>query len=104
MRNGDTFLTSLGTDVYEGFNSYTNDQGTSQSTVLLQKRKKMQEVQLELDRKKQEYEERMRRCKAKEVRIILLQRVESRKEILFWLTLHYWRDTLMMKPIDFCFQ
>lgn len=74
MRSGDTFLTSLGTDVYEGFNSYTNDQGTSQSTVLLQKRKKMQEVQTELDRKKAEFEERMRRCKAKEMELASKQK------------------------------
>ncbi len=74
MRTGDTFLTSVGTDVYEGFNSYTNDQGTSQSTVLLQKRKKMQEVQIELDRKKAEYEERMRRCKAKEMELASKQK------------------------------
>ena len=32
-----------------------------QSTVLLQKKKKMQEVQQELDRKKVEYEQRMRK-------------------------------------------
>ena len=73
MRTGDTFLTSLGTDVYEGFNSY-NDQGTSQSTVLLQKRKKMQEVQLALERKKAEFEERMRRCKAKEMELASKQK------------------------------
>eukprot|EP00741_Cyanophora_paradoxa_P008900 tig00001408_g8616.t1 len=42
------------------------EQQTSQSTLLLQKKKEMAEVQEELDRKKEEFKERMRRCQAKE--------------------------------------
>jgi len=39
----------------------------SQSTLLLQKRKEMQEVQQQLDRKKEEFRARMQRCQEKEV-------------------------------------
>eukprot|EP00736_Rhodelphis_marinus_P008055 Rmarinus@m.21104 len=39
---------------------------TSQSTLLLQKKKEMAEVQEELDRKKDEVRERMRKCQQKE--------------------------------------
>eukprot|EP00241_Pyramimonas_parkeae_P012483 CAMPEP_0114264436 /NCGR_PEP_ID=MMETSP0058-20121206/23203_1 /TAXON_ID=36894 /ORGANISM="Pyramimonas parkeae, CCMP726" /LENGTH=298 /DNA_ID=CAMNT_0001381105 /DNA_START=310 /DNA_END=1203 /DNA_ORIENTATION=+ len=62
---GSTFLTQFGVDNYDGLEKYTVS-GTSQSTVLLQKKKKMKEVQQELDRKKLEYEQRMRKCKEKE--------------------------------------
>merc|ERR1719424_781868 len=39
----------------------------SQSTLLLQKRKEMAEVQQQLDRKKDEFRQRMQRCQEKEV-------------------------------------
>ena len=39
----------------------------SQSTLLLQKKKEMQEVQQQLDRKKEEFRSRMQRCQEKEV-------------------------------------
>ena len=39
----------------------------SQSTLLLQKGKEMQEVQQQLDRKKEEFRARMQRCQEKEV-------------------------------------
>merc|ERR1719440_2088988 len=39
----------------------------SQSTLLLQKRKEMAEVQQQLDRKKEEFRARMQRCQEKEV-------------------------------------
>ena len=39
----------------------------SQSTLLLQKRKEMQEVQQQLDRKKEEFRARMQRCQEREV-------------------------------------
>ena len=39
----------------------------SQSTLLLQKRKEMQEVQQQLDRKKEEFRVRMQRYQEKEV-------------------------------------
>lgn len=62
---GSTFLTQFGVEHYDGLEKYTVS-GTSQSTLLLQKKKKMQEVQQELDRKKLEYELRMKKCKSKE--------------------------------------
>lgn len=65
---GSTFLTQFGVDHYDGLEKFTVA-GTSQSTVLLQKKKKMQEVQQELDRKKIEYEQRMRKCKEKETEL-----------------------------------
>mmetsp|Transcript_9226 Transcript_9226/g.30446 ORF Transcript_9226/g.30446 Transcript_9226/m.30446 type:complete len:313 (+) Transcript_9226:120-1058(+) len=61
MDNDVFHLTQLGAG-----EAYTADASTSQSTVLLQKKKKMQEVQSELDRKKREYDQRMKRCKEKE--------------------------------------
>lgn len=63
-----TFLTQVGVEHYDGLEKYTVS-GTSQSTVLLQKKKKMQEVQAELDRKKHEYQLRMRKCKEKEAEL-----------------------------------
>eukprot|EP00966_Prymnesium_polylepis_P142825 3297789-Prymnesium_polylepis.1 len=39
----------------------------SQSTLLLQKKKEMAEVQQQLDRKKEEFRQRMQRCQEKEV-------------------------------------
>ena len=49
-----------------------------QSTVLLQKKKKMQEVQQELDRKKVEYEQRMRKVHFHNpTRVSLLTRVHK---------------------------
>eukprot|EP00959_Pyramimonas_sp_CCMP1952_P413590 8666179-Pyramimonas_sp.AAC.1 len=62
---GSTFLTQFGVENYDGLEKYTVS-STSQSTVLLQKKKRMQEVQQELDRKKQEYKLRMNKCNEKE--------------------------------------
>merc|ERR1719440_2183335 len=45
----------------------------SQSTLLLQKRKEMQEVQQQLDRKKEEFRARMQRCQEKEVELAAKQ-------------------------------
>ena len=47
----------------------TNDDlpTASQSTLLLQKKKEMAEVQQQLDRKKEEFMQRMQRCHEKEV-------------------------------------
>mmetsp|Transcript_8955 Transcript_8955/g.15347 ORF Transcript_8955/g.15347 Transcript_8955/m.15347 type:complete len:316 (+) Transcript_8955:368-1315(+) len=60
-----TFLTQFGVEHYDGLEKYTVS-STSQSTVLLQKKKRMQEVQSELDRKKLEYKQRMKKCSEKE--------------------------------------
>ena len=61
-----TFLTQLSNDNYDSPGTHPYDMGTSQSTLLLQKQKKMQEVQSELLRKKREFEQRMRKCNEKE--------------------------------------
>ena len=62
-----TFLTQLdGSEDYDNPSKVPYDTGTSQSTLLLQKQKKMQEVQSELLRKKREFEKRMRKCDEKE--------------------------------------
>lgn len=42
---------------------------TSQSTLLLQKKKEMNEVQMKLDRKREEFNERMQRCQQKELEL-----------------------------------
>ena len=46
---------------------------TSQSTLLLQKKKLMEEAQIELDRKKEEIRLRMLRCQEKEDELALTQ-------------------------------
>ena len=50
----------------------------SQSTLLLQKKKEMAEVQQQLDRKKEEFRMRMQRCQEKEVELAAKQ--EALKE------------------------
>jgi len=60
-----TFLTELGLESYETLDRYSVS-STSQSTLLLQKKKKMQEVQMELDRKKREHDQRVKKCMEKE--------------------------------------
>ena len=45
----------------------------SQSTLLLQKKKEMAEVQQQLDRKKDEFRQRMQRCQEKEVELAAKQ-------------------------------
>lgn len=68
MPQAQAFLTQLGNDTYETANEapHAYDMTDSQSTLLLQKQKKMQDVQSELLRKKREFEQRMRKCNEKE--------------------------------------
>ncbi|XRB11702.1 FAP-73 protein [Pseudoscourfieldia marina] len=63
-----TFLTAVD---FEQYGAYTNE--TSQSTLLLKKKKMLQEVQEELDKKKAEYEGRMRTCKEREDEVLAKQ-------------------------------
>ena len=49
MPNSQTFLTQIGNENYDLSGKIEYDMGTSQSTLLLQKQKKMQEVQSELE-------------------------------------------------------
>jgi len=69
MPQAQAFLTQLGNDTYETANEapHAYDMTDSQSTLLLQKQKKMQDVQSELLRKKREFEQRMRKCNEKEL-------------------------------------
>merc|ERR1712054_268998 len=46
---------------------------TSQSTLLLQKKKEMMDVKQDLDRKKEEFRMRMQRCQEKEVELAAKQ-------------------------------
>jgi hypothetical protein len=68
----DWSLTDLGK--YEGLDSF-GVTGTDQSTALLQKRKKLQEVETEYVRKRREYDERMKRCAEKEAELAAKQEV-----------------------------
>ena len=63
MPQAQAFLTQLGNETYESAKDapHVYDMTDSQSTLLLQKQKKMQDVQSELLRKKREFEQRMRK-------------------------------------------
>ena len=60
-----TFMTAVDLGAYS--------QETSQSTLLLKKKKVLQEVQAELDRKKAEYDARMRKCQEREEEVLTKQ-------------------------------